>query len=146
MNHGLQFLLTPADHAAVAAAAYSLTSANDIASLCVMPYCYQFVITAEDFFSAGTLPPTFTSHMPTLQSLSLSGNNINGTLPAEWGQPGNLPRLIALDISSNPISGVLLRSWASPVTWPVSSAPVACDDLQAPSSRRTSHSDQTLIR
>lgn len=42
---------------------------------------------------------------PLLQKLVLSGNNIMGTLPAEWASPGALPRLKVLQLDSNQLSG-----------------------------------------
>ena len=44
----------------------------------------------------------------------MSGNSLNGSVPAAWGAPGSFPQLSLLRLDSNALSGVLPAELGSP--------------------------------
>lgn len=51
--------------------------------------------------------------LPQLQVLDLAGNELNGTLPVTWGEPGSFPALTQLNLNNNQLTGpVVPDSWA----------------------------------
>lgn len=60
----------------------------------------------------GTLPAQYGT-MLHLKSLELLENLLNGPLPAEWGYPSTFPQLFDLELSINNLTGFLPSSWGS---------------------------------
>jgi U3 small nucleolar RNA-associated protein 7 len=61
--------------------------------------------------SAGSLPSSW-SALSKLQTLDLSGNDLNGPLPPAWSK---LARLVSLQLYSNDLKGSVPPAWG---TWP----------------------------
>ena len=55
----------------------------------------------------GTLPPALLQGLPGLQTLNLSGNAFNGSLPAQWASSA----LQTADLSGNSLTGALPPQW-----------------------------------
>ena len=60
----------------------------------------------------GTLPAAFATALPALLGLFLADNALTGTLPAQWAA---LPNLSLLDLRNNKLAGTLPPAWGA---WP----------------------------
>ena len=60
------------------------------------------------------MPSTWSTSnsLPQLRTLSLTDNDLNGTLPASWGsQAQAFPSLTVLDVGLNNLTGALPSTW-----------------------------------
>ncbi|KAI7838603.1 hypothetical protein COHA_007611 [Chlorella ohadii] len=56
--------------------------------------------------------------LSTLTALNMQNNQLNGSLPAAYGEEGALPRLLNLVLSNNQLSGTLPAEWGGPGALP----------------------------
>lgn len=67
--------------------------------------------------------------MQQMTSLTLTDNNLSGTLPASWASGGAFPLLNLLNINNNTISGALLASWGNASAFQNLSVSPACEGI-----------------
>ncbi len=60
----------------------------------------------------GTLPADY-GLLTRLEELLLAGNYLTGQLPEEWGHPNAFPQLFVMDLGSNSLTGPLPASWGN---------------------------------